>query len=199
MGSSNPHDCRIWATEHVPTSRCARWAAAAVQGGTTPACLRLCSDRAAQAERMCRERSVVAVVPYWATCLETLVLRAATWAALPLIRRQRTSLAAILKRATRYDNLFQTSFPYSLASTSGPATAGARFHALPRAFLPALCARRDLASSWCFEMYGSRARPYAGDPRRTPARPAAKALLIDYCLSCISKSESPYPVLHPNA
>lgn len=62
----------------------------------------------------------VVVVPYWATWpFETLLLpRTHVKRLTTLTDGQRDNLADILKRMlTRYDNLFETSFPYSMGGT----------------------------------------------------------------------------------
>lgn len=69
----------------------------------------------------------IAVVPYWATWpFETLVLpRCESIRRLPeMTSAQRDDLADLTKRLlTRYDNLFQTSFPYSMGWHGAPTDA----------------------------------------------------------------------------
>jgi UDPglucose--hexose-1-phosphate uridylyltransferase len=65
----------------------------------------------------------VAVVPYWATWpFETLLLpRRHVWRLPDLDEPERDSLARVLKRLlTKYDNLFETSFPYSMGWHGAP-------------------------------------------------------------------------------
>ena len=65
----------------------------------------------------------VALLPYWATWpYETLLLPRRHVSRLPdLDHSERTSLAEILKRLlTRYDNLFEVSFPYSMGWHAAP-------------------------------------------------------------------------------
>ncbi len=65
----------------------------------------------------------VVVVPYWATWpFETLLLPRVAVKRLPdLTDCQRDNLADIMKRMlTRYDNLFETSFPYSMGWHGAP-------------------------------------------------------------------------------
>ena len=76
------------------------------------------------------------VVPYWATWpYETLLLpRRHVLRITDLADAERTSLAEILKRLlTRYDNLFETSFPYSMgwhgAPMGGPGAPHWQLHA----------------------------------------------------------------------
>jgi UDPglucose--hexose-1-phosphate uridylyltransferase len=82
-----------------------------------------------QREASSGERTVVetehwlAVVPYWASWpFETLLLPKFTVRRLEaLTPAQRADLALVLKRlTTRYDNLFQTSFPYSMGWHGAP-------------------------------------------------------------------------------
>jgi UDPglucose--hexose-1-phosphate uridylyltransferase len=70
----------------------------------------------------------VALVPFWAVWpFETLLLPARHSTALDeLTATERDDLASILKRlTTRYDNLFQVSFPYSLGFHQRPTEAQA--------------------------------------------------------------------------
>jgi UDPglucose--hexose-1-phosphate uridylyltransferase len=65
----------------------------------------------------------VALVPFWAVWpFETLVISRRPAAALPdLAADERAGLADILKQlTTRYDNLFQVSFPYSMGFHQRP-------------------------------------------------------------------------------
>jgi UDPglucose--hexose-1-phosphate uridylyltransferase len=73
----------------------------------------------------------IAVVPYWAIWpFETMVLPRRHVLRLPdLNDRERDSLADIFKRLlTRYDNLFQVSFPYSMGWHGAPSDEGDRSH-----------------------------------------------------------------------
>jgi UDPglucose--hexose-1-phosphate uridylyltransferase len=69
----------------------------------------------------------LAVVPYWALWpFETLLLARRHVLRLPdLADRERDNLSDILKRLlTRYDNLFETSFPYSMGWHGAPTDSG---------------------------------------------------------------------------
>ena len=73
----------------------------------------------------------VALLPSWATWpYEMLLVPRRQVLRLPdLVDSQRTSLAEILKRLlTRYDNLFEVSFPYSMGWHGAPTGAGAFEH-----------------------------------------------------------------------
>jgi UDPglucose--hexose-1-phosphate uridylyltransferase len=127
MGASNPHPhCQIWATEHVPDEPAAErvnlklWREGHSRG--------MLADYVAleveQQERIvCQNDGFVAVVPYWAVWpFETLVLAREPLRELPQFSAaQRRALADILSQLTiRYDNLFQTSFPYTMGFHQGP-------------------------------------------------------------------------------
>ena len=71
------------------------------------------------------------VVPYWAIWpFETLVLPRRHVLRLPeLLDTERNALAAILKQLlVRYDNLFETSFPYSMGWHGAPTDVGDYAH-----------------------------------------------------------------------
>lgn len=121
MGSSNPHPHgQLWANHSIPQEPAKeevhQRAYYAAKGNS------LLLDYL-QAELAAGERIVidnahwVALVPYWAVWpFETLVLPCRHVVQLPdLDDAERMALADLLKRLlTRYDNLFETSFPYSM-------------------------------------------------------------------------------------
>ncbi len=121
MGASNPHPhCQIWATEHVPNEAAAERQSMAAYQAAHRSCL-LCDYarlETAQGERVvCANDAFVAVVPFWAAWpFETLVIAREHVASMGRLGGgQRDALADLLKRlTTRYDNLFQTAFPYSM-------------------------------------------------------------------------------------
>ena len=81
------------------------------------------------------------VVPYWATWpFETLLLPRRHVLRLPdLTATERSSLARVLKRfLTRYDNLFETSFPYSMGWHGAPGFTDASHWQLHAHFYPPL-------------------------------------------------------------
>jgi UDPglucose--hexose-1-phosphate uridylyltransferase len=85
---------------------------------------------------VCQNEFFVAVVPFWATWpFETLLLSKRHVGDIAALRApERAGLAEILKRVTtRYDNLFQTSFPFSMGfhqrPTDGKEHAEWHFHA----------------------------------------------------------------------
>ena len=163
MGASNPHPhCQIWATEHIPDEPLRELAAQQAYLAEHHSCL-LCdyvATEIAQAQRIvCQNDSFVAVVPYWATWpFETLVLPVRHMGSFTdLTRIERTGLAAILKAVTtRYDNLFEVSFPYTMGfhqrPTHGQAHDFMHFHAH---FYPPLLRSAEIRKFMVgFEMLG---------------------------------------------
>ena len=121
MGASNPHPHgQIWATEHVPNEPAKEALRQEAYLAGHQSCLLddyLALELAAGKRLVCANDQWVALVPFWAFWpFETLLLPRHHAASLPeLMDVQRTGLAAILKRLiTRYDNLFEVSFPYSM-------------------------------------------------------------------------------------
>ena len=127
MGCSNPHPHgQIWATSHLP-NEIAKEQVALEEYSRAGSCL-LCDYlrlEESSAERLvCANEHFVVIVPFWAVWpFETLLLSRRHVSSLDdLIEPERDSLAAILKLVTtRYDNLFETSFPYSMGFHHGPA------------------------------------------------------------------------------
>ncbi|NWG22518.1 MAG: UDP-glucose--hexose-1-phosphate uridylyltransferase [Chloroflexi bacterium] len=127
MGASNPHPHgQIWATEHLPLNVAREDESQRDYLAVTGRSL-LADYLAIELERqeriVCINDHFVAVVPFWAVWpFETLIIsRRHTGAITDLAPSERRALADILKRlTTRYDNLFQTSFPYSLGFHQRP-------------------------------------------------------------------------------
>ncbi|MFZ0305469.1 MAG: UDP-glucose--hexose-1-phosphate uridylyltransferase [Terracidiphilus sp.] len=127
MGASNPHPhCQIWSTSFVPDEPAAETAAQRDHLARTGRCL-LCDYAAA--ELATGERVVfandhfVALVPWWAVWpFEVLLLSRRHAGALPEFSSvERDALADALKRTTtRFDNLFETSFPYTMGFHQSP-------------------------------------------------------------------------------
>ena len=146
MGASNPHPHgQIWAQEHIPNEPSKELAAQANYLEKHDTCL-LCDYvklEATDGSRIvCENEEWLAVVPFWAIWpFETLVVSKQHAGALPdLTEGQREGLADILKRVTtRYDNLFEINFPYSMGfhqtPTDGHTYPGQHLHAH---FLPPL-------------------------------------------------------------
>ena len=127
MGCSNPHPHgQIWATSFLPNE--ARKEDQSLKLWQEEKGSNLLLDYALQ-ESADGERTIaetenwIAVVPWWAAWpFETLLLPKFTVKHLTdLTDEQRDELAVILKQlTTRYDNLFNTSFPYSMGWHGAP-------------------------------------------------------------------------------
>jgi UDPglucose--hexose-1-phosphate uridylyltransferase len=127
MGCSNPHPhCQVWATGHVPTIPARKLAAQSAYLRTHGR--DLLGDYL-ESELMTGERIVfrnqhwVALVPFWAVWpFELMLLPVRRAPDLPsLLPEERDALADALRRTgVRYDNLFRTSFPYSLGLQGRP-------------------------------------------------------------------------------
>jgi UDPglucose--hexose-1-phosphate uridylyltransferase len=127
MGASNPHPHgQIWATEHVPDEPAAETAALEDYRRAHAACLLCEYSQREQLEGVrvvCQNDAFLAVVPWWAVWpFETLVLAKRHLRSLQDFREaERDGLADILKQLTiRYDNLFRTSFPYTMGFHQAP-------------------------------------------------------------------------------
>ena len=121
MGASNPHPHgQLWANRTVPQEPAredVQQQAYFAKHGTQLLADYLATELT-RGERIVVENDEWAfVVPYWAVWpFETLLLPKRAVSSLPALDDgQRDALAEIMKRLlTRYDNLFETSFPYSM-------------------------------------------------------------------------------------
>lgn len=127
MGCSNPHPHgQIWATNTIPNEPAKedRKQQEYFAKNGQPLLLDYLATETKLKERIVVENEDwVVLVPYWATWpYETLLLPRRHVQRLPdLTPAERRSLAEILKRhLTRYDNLFQVSFPYSMGWHGAP-------------------------------------------------------------------------------
>jgi UDPglucose--hexose-1-phosphate uridylyltransferase len=130
MGCSNPHPHgQIWASQRIPNEPGKEQNAFRQYQQRHKRCL-LCDYMKLEensGERIiCENQHFIAVVPFWATWpFETLVISREHAVDLLLPDPSRDALADILKRmTTRYDNLFQTSFPYSMGFHQRPTNGG---------------------------------------------------------------------------
>ena len=127
MGASNPHPhCQLWSTGFVPDEPATETKAQHDHLASTGHCL-LCDYLAAEhaaSERIIFENEhFTALVPWWATWpFEALLVSRRHLGALPQLNgEEQDALADALKRlTTRYDNLFQTSFPYTMGFHQSP-------------------------------------------------------------------------------
>lgn len=167
MGCSNPHPHgQIWATSVLPNE--ARKVDHSQKEYLAQYGRALLVDYAqeelARDERIVvEEEHWIAVVPYWAVWpFETLVLPKQRRIAHlnHLTTEERVSLALLLKRlTTRYDNLFQTSFPYSMGWHGAPFAQDAEHWQLHAHFYPPLLRSATVKKFMVgFEMLGESQR-----------------------------------------
>ena len=128
MGASNPHPhCQIWATDFVPDEAAEETAAQAeylARNGRCLLCDYVATERAAGERVIFENEHFTALVPWWAVWpFETMLVSRRHLAALPEVDEvERDGLADALKRlTTRYDNLFETFFPYTMGFHQAPA------------------------------------------------------------------------------
>jgi UDPglucose--hexose-1-phosphate uridylyltransferase len=127
MGCSNPHPHgQIWASDFIPNEpatedrqQLAHW-----RENRSLLLLDYLKLEVEQNERIVvQNNDWVALLPYWATWPYEMLLvpRRHVLRLSDLVDSERTSLADILKRLlTRYDNLFEVSFPYSMGWHGAP-------------------------------------------------------------------------------
>ena len=135
MGSSNPHPHgQVWATRRIPTEPAKedREQRAYFESEGAPLLLDYLNAELEAGDRVVVEnRDWAAVVPFWAVWpFETLILpRRHRRHLVELSSEERDALAELLKRLlTIYDNLFETSFPYSMGWHGKPASPGDHAH-----------------------------------------------------------------------
>ncbi len=140
MGASNPHPhCQIWASESVPNESVKEMSKQREYQASKGGCL-LCDYLEIERENgeriVCENDHFAAIVPFWAVYpFETMILGREHCRSIDeLTPEERDGLADILKRiTTRYDNLFQTPFPYSMGFHQKPTDGGdhdsVHFHA----------------------------------------------------------------------
>lgn len=127
MGCSNPHPHgQVWANSFLPNeaAREDRLQREYLEQNGSPMLVDYAQREMADGQRAVVETEHwLAVVPYWAAWpFETLLLPKAHVQRLPdLSSAQHADLAVALKKLTsRYDNLFETSFPYSMGWHGAP-------------------------------------------------------------------------------
>jgi UDPglucose--hexose-1-phosphate uridylyltransferase len=127
MGCSNPHPHgQIWAGSALPNepAKEERQQRAYFEQHGNPLLVAYTELEAELRERVVMENEHwMAVAPYWAVWpFETLLLPRRHVLRLPdLIDIEKNALASVLKRLlTKYDNLFETSFPYSMGWHGAP-------------------------------------------------------------------------------
>ena len=146
MGASNPHPhCQIWASESIPNEPVKECRSQREYRRSKRGCL-LCDYfdlEKTSSERLVLENDhFAAIVPFWAVYpYEVMILgRDHRGSISELDVNEREALADILKRlTTRYDNLFQTPFPYSMGLHQKPTDGGEHaYHHFHAHFYPPL-------------------------------------------------------------
>ncbi|MFO1125081.1 MAG: UDP-glucose--hexose-1-phosphate uridylyltransferase [Methylocystis sp.] len=188
MGASNPHPhCQIWATHSIPNEvakESTRQSAYLKENGSCLLCDYLALE-VSRAERIvCRNDHFVSLVPFWAIWpFETMVLPVRHIGAFDEFDGEEAqALADILKRlTTRYDNLFETDFPYSMGFHQRPADgaphAGWHFHAH---FYPPLLRSASVRKFMVgFEMLGEPQRDITPEAAAARLRVASEIHYLD--------------------
>jgi UDPglucose--hexose-1-phosphate uridylyltransferase len=127
MGCSNPHPhSQIWSTSHIPNEPAKELDSLQSYQRQHTACL-LCDYLAAELEHgervVGKNEHFTALAPFWAVWpFELMVISQQHIGSLPdLTAEEVAGLADILKMVTtRYDNLFEISFPYSMGFHQTP-------------------------------------------------------------------------------
>jgi len=131
MGASNPHPHgQIWSTGFVPDEPAAETLAQEEHLARTGCCL-LCdylkAEEAADERVVFENEHFAALVPWWAVWpFEVMLVSRRHLGTMPELNGgERDGLADALKRlTTRYDNLFETSFPYTMGFHQSPTGEG---------------------------------------------------------------------------
>lgn len=131
MGASNPHPhCQIWAGAAIPVEPAKELNASKRYMHTKNSCL-LCDYLGLEIQQdqrlVAANDSFAVVVPFWATWpFETLLLPRRHVADLSqLTNKEQKDLAEMLQQLSiRYDNLFETDFPYSMGLHQQPTDGG---------------------------------------------------------------------------
>jgi UDPglucose--hexose-1-phosphate uridylyltransferase len=127
MGASNPHPhCQIWANASVPDLPAKELASLRAYREGKKSCL-LCDYLQLELQRgervICDNDGFAVVIPFWAVWpFETLLMSKRHFGSMDeFVGGEAELLADILRRITiRYDNLFETSFPYSMGFHERP-------------------------------------------------------------------------------
>src|SRR5215471_12765373 len=127
MGASNPHPhCQIWANATLPNLPARESKSLRDYAVEKRLCL-LCDYLQVELQRgervVCQNEAFAVVVPFWAIWpFETLVLSKRHVGSLDHLQGvERDLLGDVLRRITiRYDNLFETAFPYSMGFHQRP-------------------------------------------------------------------------------
>jgi UDPglucose--hexose-1-phosphate uridylyltransferase len=127
MGASNPHPhCQIWANgtvPNVPMHEEKMQRAYLTEHGRCLLCDYIAIEMNLGERVVCENDGFVVVVPFWAVWpFETMLLSKRHFAGMDRSSEaERSALADILRQiTTRYDNLFEVSFPYTMGFHQKP-------------------------------------------------------------------------------
>lgn len=127
MGCSNPHPhSQIWATSHIPNEPEKELFSQTQyfqQNGSCLLCDYLAAEKESEERIIYANQHFTALIPFWATWpFEVLLLSNRHVNSLPdLSDEEIAALAKIIQQiTTRYDNLFNISFPYSMGFHQAP-------------------------------------------------------------------------------
>lgn len=128
MGASNPHShSQVWASGHIPNEPCKELAAQTEYFSQHPRLLLadIITEEHKRGERILAANDhFTALVPFWAIWPFEILLsahRPGLTRLTELTSTEVTALAEIMKIiTTRYDNLFEISFPYSMGFHQAP-------------------------------------------------------------------------------
>ncbi len=187
MGASNPHPhCQIWANATLPNIPSRELGSFQEYRNEKKSCL-LCDYLRLEIKHneriVCQNDAFAVLVPFWAVWpFETLVLSKRHMAAISdLSDLERDLLGDILRRiTTRYDNLFNASFPYSMGfhqrPTGGDAYPAWHFHA--HYFPPLLRSATVQKFMVGYELLGSPQRDITPETAAQRLAEAGEALLF---------------------
>jgi UDPglucose--hexose-1-phosphate uridylyltransferase len=188
MGASNPHPhCQVWANETVPNELGKELRAFDDYRGKHGACL-LCRYQEIEGKdgsrTVCENEAFTAFVPFWAVWpFETLVIpRRHITGIDQLTLGERDLLADILKRVTtRYDNLFEVSFPYTMGFHQRPTDGQAHedFHMHAHFYPPLLRSATVKKFMVGYEMLGSPQRDITAEAAAARLREVGEVHYLD--------------------
>jgi UDPglucose--hexose-1-phosphate uridylyltransferase len=130
MGASNPHPhCQIWANTSVPVLPAKELSSFREYRAAKKSCV-LCDYLRLELDRrervICQNDGFAVLTPFWAVWpFETLLVSKRHFASMEEFAGKEEELLADILRSitTRYDNLFETSFPYSMGFHQRPTDA----------------------------------------------------------------------------
>lgn len=188
MGASNPHPhCQIWANATLPNLPARETESFLEYAKEKKSCL-LCDYLRVELELnervVCQNAAFGVVVPFWAVWpFETLVVSKRHVGSLDqLSGEERELLADILRRITvRYDNLFETSFPYSMGFHQKPAGGGTHeaWHLHAHYFPPLLRSATVQKFMVGYELLGSPQRDLTPEAVAARLREAGEVHYLD--------------------